>query len=356
MKRVLKTVLCVSMLPLFAFADGSMHENKENKADDHCCADRTMLSADFLFWRADTNDAELAIQATVTTTSTGNSVNKNVLPLNGKWEPGYRLAFEYEFGDFDQWNFALTYTYFRGDSVHKSVNTGTITTKFLRQDWSTFLGPIDSSASGKWNVNLNVADIEIGRQYKITPKIAVRPHGGVRLAWLNYHYNANYDGVWYINSAQKTASTSMKAKSDFNAGGLEGGTQLHWNFFKNLGLIADVNVSLLYGHFDVNEKFAGADTSTGSLVPVTERYKESMNGVRTNLDILLGLQGGIFCCKDKVHLFLFAGYELSEWFRANELFKVNRSFDLQDNEMFSLDHVSNDISFQGLTVRAGISF
>ena len=80
-----------------------------------------------------------------------------------------------------------------------------------------------------------------------------------------------------------------------------------------------------------------------------------MNGVRVNLEVLLGVKGWIDFC-DHYRFSLFAGYELSEWFRVNELFQVVRSFDPNDNASFSTIYSSNDIGFQGFTLKAGLDF
>ncbi len=81
-----------------------------------------------------------------------------------------------------------------------------------------------------------------------------------------------------------------------------------------------------------------------------------MNGIRVNLDVLLGLKGSVGFYKDRCCFSVFAGYELSEWFRVNELFQIVRTVDSNDNATFSTIYSSNDIGFQGLTVRASLAF
>jgi hypothetical protein len=318
--------------------------------------DQFLLYGDFLWWKADANDVPLAVKETASASSV--TVTKKTIELDGKWEPGFRVGAGYRFGFYDELDLLLTYTRFHGESKNVSVTADNIETPFLRQNWITFLGPIAFYAQGQWKVHLDVGDMEIGRKYDVTSHLSFRPHAGVRLAWLDFKYSANYTGVW-IDSEEDlvTQNTSMSASSDFNSGGLRLGSGFSWNFCDNLGFFGDLSASLLYGHFKVNETFNGGDTvETGSLVSVTEKFNHDMNGVRVNVEALFGLKGWVDFNEGQSRFSLFAGYELSEWFRVNELFQVVRSIDPNDNATFSTIYSSNNIGFQGLTVKAGFDF
>lgn len=321
------------------------------------CPGKMCVFGDFLWWQAEANDVPFATEETIVSTN----AQKKTYNLDGKWEPGFRVGAGYRFGFYDQLDLMLTYTRFEGrsDQISKTADSlGNDEAQYLRQSWISFLGPIVFSATGQWKVGLNVGDIEIGRHCKVGQHLSFRPHGGVRLAWIDFKYDANYTGAWVqTDETLATLPTSMKASSDFNAGGLRAGSQLEWSFCRNLGLFADVAASLLYGHFKVNESFHGGDTvETGYLLPLSETYKETMNGVRANFEIQLGLKGWVDFYQDRCRFSLFAGYELSEWFRVNELFQVVRTIDPTENATFSTIYSSNDIGFQGLTVRAALAF
>lgn len=316
-----------------------------------------LVYGDFLWWRADANDMPLAIREEV---QVGSSpiVEKKMIGLNGKWDPGFRVGAGYHFGFYDKLDLLLTYTRFHGESKYVSESENSLGTTLLRQTWIPFLGPVAFAASGQWKTGLDTGDIEIARNFNSSNHLSFRPHAGVRLAWIDYKYQANYTGAWVnpIDTTVQTQDTSMSASSAFNAGGLRAGSQFLWKFCQNLGLFGDISSALLYGHFKVHETFNGADDlEAPTLISLTERFKEDMNGVRVNLEVLLGVKGWIDFC-DHYRFSLFAGYELSEWFRVNELFQVVRSFDPNDNASFSTIYSSNDIGFQGFTLKAGLDF
>lgn len=339
-------LLCATLVPTALSAEKEV-----------CCEpSKVSVYGDFLWWRADLDDAELAVREEVL--PPGNIIEKELIEIDGKWEPGFRVGLGYRFGGCDCTDLGAMYTRFHGKSDRVSKVAENIDTNLLRQGWVVFLGPIVSSAKGSWNIGLDVVDFFAGHEFRMGECFSFRPYGGVRIAWVDLDYRASYIGVWENEALEVVfQDTSMRLSSDFFAGGLRGGFQFLWEFCNCVGIFGDFSFSALYGCFDVKETFSGGDVaSTGFLELLTENYKSDFNGVRANIDALLGLKSWMNFCDCCYTVSLFAGYELSHWFSVNELFREIRAIEPPGNAVFTSYHLSSDIGFQGLTVRASFAF
>ena len=76
--------------------------------------DSFYLYGDFLWWRADTSGIELAVQEKQTLQDDALFTSREVVELEGKWKPGFRVGLGYRFHGFDNWNFFFTWTHYRG--------------------------------------------------------------------------------------------------------------------------------------------------------------------------------------------------------------------------------------------------
>ncbi len=327
-----------------------------------------LFTADFLFWGAGIDGSDLAVSGKV-----GNvGIQRDLVGMDGKMEPGVRAALGYRFGSFDEWEFSGVWTYYHGRSgtVTDTTGAGTI----MRQSWFTALGPEVLHAKGHWNLNLNVADLKLAKTYAISTKIKASPYVAARGAFSGFSLMGSYASQWVAENAAHVQSffqgnTSFTAKSNYLAGGLLAGTGLLWSFDQNWGLLGDFGVSLLYGQFKVKERFHVLDlipdaASDPVLAPSNLTYLDDFSRVRATLDLLLGLQWKSAFRSEKVKISFFAGYELYQWFGLNQLFTVARSNDSYaiNAELsaahynFSVDNQNGDIGLQGLTARFNIEF
>lgn len=360
--KKLHAALALGLAPLSLFAD--MDEREElspPKPKTIKEEDAFYIYADFLWWKGNVDGLELADHEQVS----GDTYKHHQIDLRGKWEPGFRAGIGYRFVDFDDWDLNFVWTHYHGRSEHQSIEANNLDNDFLRQGWITFLGPQATFAKGHWNVKLNTIDLDSGRLYEITDNIALRPHFGARGAWIDLRAKANYEGAWFIDEAVFTKKTSMRGQSEYSSGGIRAGSNFCWNFTPHWGLLGDLSASLLYGEFKVKQKFSGADPGDGpTLDTFIENFTEKMMRVRCNVELFVGLKWWISFNHDSWRASLFAGYELSEWFQLNELFRVIRTIDNIPltggetglNANFNTQHLHSDIGFQGLTLKLLFEF
>lgn len=334
-----------------------MSDSDEKKANR--VRDRNAFFVDFLYWDSAVDEMELATSRTTTLDGT---VNKRIKMEDGKWKPGVRLGYSHLFTNFDKWDLVAFWTYYKGESTHASTGSTATSNPCAtcpRQNWSNLFGPQVLSAKGEWDLKLNLLDLELGRTFNATHHIDIRPYFGIRGAWLDLQSHNSYNGAWIINGTTYTERTSFKGRSDFSGAGLRGGVNFNWGFAKYVSLFTNFAGSLLWGNFDIKERFHGADATSGTLERVNEEYKQSFVALRTNLEALIGLKYTKTSRSGKHVVSFMAAYEMSKWFRFNELFTVNRVLETTDTSTsatFLENHVSSDIGFQGLTCRLMFDF
>lgn len=333
---------------------------------------RFVVEGSFIYWQAYEDGLEYALTENanerhapiifgITDTNGGYTLSgayKDKTP-EFKWDPGFKLGVGVVFGDRDEWDLFLNWTWL------KSKANGSLTTpQPLIQDlafafsdiaesvhkidiipsWgNTALGGPAASARSHWLMHYNTIDLELGRNFFISKNVTLRPHIGLRAATIHQSVKANYDSIfnsieWVdagvpLGDAFRTFSNNdrFKGKNDFDGVGLRGGFDTNWNFLENFAFYGKLSGAILYGRFDVHENFKS--DGTFSVVDFTEAAGVSFNltnaydltiddnyhRIRSTLQAAFGFTWHTGFNDDKQHLFISLGYEFNEWFQQNEL-------------------------------------
>lgn len=327
-----------------------------------------ILGLDYLFLRADVEGMEYAYTQSTATTSTRN--------IDFGFDSGFRVGLGYTFGNKDNWDLMLDWTYF-----HNSASTstqlpfapdGTVLTNqtYMTSPWaSDYLGDYISSASANWRLNYNVGDIELGRNFFIGRQLSVRPLLGFRAAWLYQGNKVNYTGYYGYDTTGILATlgtSQIKNQTNWHGFGLRSGADLRWNFVKCFALTGQISASLLYGRFAVRQDISGnAISAAGALTSLTTGIREGFNAVRPEVEGSLGFEFSTFFCKDQCRFAIGAAWEVQEWFALNEL---NRLY-LFDNSSTlpittgsrvafnrQMNRVDGNLGIQGLRVNIRFDF
>lgn len=296
----------------------------------------------------------------------GNNVDKKVVTFDSEWEWGGRIGVGRKLKGHDNWELFATYAYYHGHA-EESTRAGEAGSKGAqycatcpRQPWSTFLGSQVFSAKGSWHSDVHVIDVNIGRYFQASQNISIRPYFGGRGTLLDLSIVARYDGAWRDGQDQVVErGTNFNGHSGLHGGGIRTGSSFAWMFNRNWSIFTDFSASLLWGHFKVKETFKGGETTSGSLEPYTETFHKNFSSIRTNLEASVGLKYECFLSGGERMISIFFGYELSKWFRANELFTVNRIIQNESgtpSAVYLEDPISNDLGFQAFVLRAKVGF
>lgn len=363
---------------------------------------RAIVQASFIYWQADSDGFDVGVNQNIEidglgTTIVDGTATDIVLNLDDslkdrgfdfKWDPGFKLGLGVVFGDKDEWELLLNWTWLQSKANSHSTGTqgtvdivtflntlaagGTANLESVIPSWSPLLlaGP-SQKTDGKWRMHYNTVDLELGRNFFLGKTLALRPHIGLRGAWINQQSKVIYNSILnQLSSATSGTITiggpsaipsTFKAESKFEGVGLRGGADMYWNFTNHFCVFGKVSGAILYGYYEVEESINNSVNFGGSsiilpLPPITingtTTLKDRFHRTRTNLEAALGLQWHTDFWEDKTHLFVSFSYEVNEWFQQNEL----RSIDWNVFAFLKSQRQPGDLGLHGITFDVRFDF
>ena len=382
--------------------------------------DRFVLQGSFIYWQADMDGLDYSLQqkATVTTpplgTSRGTVASSNPpssytdtlkqKDLDFKWEPGFKLGVGIIFGERDQWDILLNWTWIR-PKAHRSLNSGP--TPDISSLSNTSLGtspiglaPVSTTTTisnlayqipgfsplllqspatyskTKWTLLYNTVDLELGRNFFLAKNLTLRPHMGLRGAFLHHTTETEYNISSTSNVLNQVTDTLIlgsasgtsrfKGKNEYDAVGLRGGLDIRWNFTNHFCVYGSVSGAILYGIFSIEEDFnanytvvqttasqsIGGETTTTTTPTSTDAdFKTNLHRTRSTLQAALGLMWHTGFNNDKYHASIGASYEVNQWFQQNEL------RDIQNNLVdLKAQRTPGDLGLHGFTLDVKFDF
>jgi hypothetical protein len=341
-----------------------------------------LITVDALLLKAQENGLEFAV-----TTQNGPDVDSSFEQsvFQGKSE-GKSLDFDWDWGvrvglganlPRDGWDVVLNWTHFLSTSKTK-VTPGageSILTTFLNtQDPDISFGTQSvfakqsgtaTGAISSWRLLLNELDLELGRQFYTSDWLTLKPHAGLRTAWIHQKDNVSYTGLVhpldtneiYFNEA------NVNMKNNFWGLGLLGGLDTQWGIGCGWSVLANFAASILYGYFDNNHTESAvvsvtpadpADNPANLAVGDTDTFFEfhRFNHVgRFITDFILGIRyDRMFCC-DAYHLGFDVGWEHHLFFGQNQFIYFDSS--IQPAQSFSNQ---GDLYLQGVSFKVRFDF
>ena len=230
-KNFLATILALSSANLLAAAQTNCKQsqgaacNSEDcckvycKGPDHSaalapvrpltCNGDVALTASGFYWNAHQDGMEYAVKSEVFGDNTDRAfiINGEYENPSFKWNFGFKLGLGYN-TPCDGWDIGILWTNYNGRaSSHNESEADDNTT--LITLWSDFQlgdnsGPFyyplfASDINTSWKLKLNLIDIELGRDSWFGTRLSVRPHMGLRVAYLIQDYNFEYSGGTFSN-------------------------------------------------------------------------------------------------------------------------------------------------------------
>jgi hypothetical protein len=190
-----------------------------------------------------------------------------------------------------------------------------------------------SRADAAIRLTCNVWDIELGKTFHPSERLAVRVFAGPRIAQIDQGFNAFYNG-------QDANQDAVRSTVYFDGAGARVGADLDLEMGHGLGVYARGGLSMLAGHFRstlAETTNAGATT----VVNVTDRFDK----VVPVLELGLGLSW------QYRNFRLTAGYELTNWFGQSD--GIDFADDAHPGKYM---HRTGDLSLDGLVLRAEYAY
>ena len=348
---------------------------------DACCCDEGEFSITVagFYWQATEDGLDYAIEngvaAPTTLATTGSLATLSDAEYKNpdfKWKPGFKLGVGYN-GTHDGWDLGLMWTHFNGRAKsHDSEDVDE--SEVLLPLWSAVSVSTGGDTGGNilfatdietsWRLDLNLVDLELGREFYTSRYLTVRPHIGFRYASLEQHYEVDYRGGTFgtVATGGLGVLDEVEMKNKFTGGGVRGGLDTVWNFgcgcgCGNWGLFGNLALSLIYGRFEVEQE----ETTTGTAAPFAATSildsTDHFRATRAMLDLALGIQWANLYNEDRYGLTFALAWEFHEFFNQNQLWRVNRIGDtatLHGENVFAQRR--GDLSTQGVTFTVKLTF
>lgn len=351
------------------------------------------LEVSGFYWNSHQDGMEYAIRNKVDpniTPNTQGSGTANSFTVNNiidaslenpdfNWNWGFKAGVGY-CSPCDGWDVSVLWTWYKGnadshieaDKEHRD-SILTLWSGFA----STFGGPLHAShVETNWKLELNLVDIELGRQYWVSKYLTMRPFVGVRYASIKQDYNLEHRGGSWTPSSPDAANpvyhNEVKLNNDYEGAGLRGGLDTVWNLGCGWGVYGDMAFNILYGNFTVDhdEVNRAAGTALGQQndfrrAKVTDT-EHSFYASRAIFDLGLGVQWAGMFCDCKYGFLVSLGWEHHLFMDQNQLWREVRTGDVAyqptgtapaNNTGENTFHQRRgDLDTQGWTLRAKFDF
>lgn len=270
------------------------------------------LTADFLYWIAHEEGLEYATTGLAGVDNGLSSVAPgSTKKLNFKWKPGFRLGLGWTLPN-SYWDLSANWTWYHTTARGSATHSGDPLLNPLYSSLSpAFIsaGTLDA-VSAKWRLCYNTLDIELGRSFYPNKYLALRPHAGVRGAWINQHYSNRYT----FDTDSGVFLDLRKLHNNYHSAGIKAALDSLWSFNRYWGIFVNVSVSSLAGNFYMGEKDILSSPVTN---PVD--YKSRLFSIVPVLETAIGLH--LMLAPQKRHYWfdLNAGWEHLIWFNQNQM-------------------------------------
>lgn len=224
----------------------------------------------------------------VTTIITASQDQQGYTVEHANFQPAYRVALGYN-SAFDGWDLSLIYTNFNYE--HRSPYR-------LYTDNRGVVGR-DISGHSTYTIHMNLGDLDLGRMFKTSSHLNLRPHAGLRGLWLNRQNSS----IYFNKQSQLNGSINYKLKDTLV--GLEGGLDMLFKFSRMVSLFTNLGFSALVD----SQKLSGATQRTIGSNALNTYNPDRSSRIVTGIDLKIGLQFDANFKNDAYHLGINVAYE-----------------------------------------------
>jgi hypothetical protein len=273
------------------------------------------ISADLLFWVV--HEAGPDCWAEVFDTNPGSVVNE-IRQVEFQWDPGFIVGVGYGMA-YDQWNTNASYTWFHTEGKDfASSDQGAIFSTFLgnfyadNPDGAGLHGPSYRRAYIDWTVSFNMFDWELGRSFRVSEALSLRPFVAAKGGWIHQSVHTRWEipDVAALPNPVPFNQASENIKNHFWGIGPAAGVDTRWNLFaKDWGvyLFGNFSGALLWGHWSFDDLY---ENDIPHQVKVDS---QSLDGGAPMVRAFMGLGWNRYFNQSGLLFSAKLGYELQFW-------------------------------------------
>lgn len=309
------------------------------------------ITGDLLYWQAHEDGLPLFIENDNFDTNLHHAKAEG---LHWDWNFGCRIGLGYNTAH-DGWDIAATWLHFNTEAnEHEKAHHNEVL-------WPTLSHPGEAIQGGPaigagpfqktkahWAMNLNQIDLDLGREYYVSKWLTLRPHVGLRTAWVRQHINVHYNRL--SNSAGSFTSgidDEIEMKTNFWGIGLESGINTQWGLGGGWSIYGDAGFAFLYGFHEPDREDELSFGVEFDWVDMDWSYRTT----RAIADLALGLRFDSWTDDERIHFRIQAGWEHHIYFSQNQFIRF-----VDDVAIGNFIGNQGDLTLQGWTLSARLDF
>jgi hypothetical protein len=298
------------------------------------------ITADFIYWtsrqdglgyvRSGVADYDAAV-------ALGNAVPGGTTTPCFNFSPGFKVGLGLNLGH-DGWDTYLNYTWLHSShsSNASSVETnsegliplwevatiGNTSSKDHFIVLNTFINL--GQAYGRWALNFNNFDLDLGRNFYISQYLTLRPHAGLKGSWYTQNYDVKYSDFLEPDIADEVLGTRMHIKQSFWGIGVRTGLDTSWYLDKNWSIFGDTSLSALWGRFHTHRQDFVTPTNNQEVRVIDTGF--NFHTVKPVLEFQLGLRYDYWFSDDEYHFGIQGAWEEQIWLNQNQFFDISQGY------------------------------
>lgn len=315
------------------------------------------ITADFIWWKAvqeGTDYATTGVEALVLPNPPANQSRGKERSVGNDWAPGFKVGLGLNMGH-DGWDIFAQYTWLR-PSNSNSLSTSDFPNRTVSP--TTFIPTIAflfaefDRISAHWDLDFNVIDVELGRNFYLSQFLTMRPFIGLKGTWQDQHMrirmNAPNGILVQLFNVTVEGPYKIHERMDNWGIGVRGGFNLGWYMSKEWSIYGDFAWTAMWTDYDdITRKDTLVDPAEVTGFPYINPYNvrtDKHYAVKTILELEIGLRWEIWFYDDNYHFAVQAGWEEQVW----KNWATN--FDYFAGEAW------NNLSFHGLNLKFRFDF
>lgn len=221
-----------------------------------------------------------------------------------KFQPGVRLGIGYFF-EHDHWDLNFDWTWLNiTEYKQPHVPNGTVLIPLWLTGDSSGVGLDSTTSAAKWEAEYNALDILFGKPIDVSNLYVLKPHFGIRTAWIDQHFSVRYNGTF-----ENVSPVIHHALNDFWGVGARIGANNEFYVGKaGLLFFGNFAASIVFGKFNVSQDLP----FTGAIDGFDFTYATFQN--IPNIECAIGFGWETFLMNRRYHLCFRASYEFQQWF------------------------------------------
>jgi len=310
------------------------------------CGFDAHITAEFIYWTGREEHLGFAYKETFDTVDSRQTVASKGSIYEPDWNfrPGFRVGVGV-LRNHDGWDVYANYTWLVIRNTKNTVRKGKPNEQIIPIGTFTFAGAspdLVTSSSGKWTLDFNVVDLELGRNFFISRYLTLRPHFGLKGTWQKQSFDVS---TFSDTSAKLPWDQYLSDNSlDYWGIGICAGLDTAWHLNRCSSVVAEVATCAMWERFTVDAKATRTSSTNAAPNVAVLNVEKSFHTIKPVLELFLGARWETWFCCDNFHFSIEGGWEQQWWGDQNQFFDSATQSRL------------GDLVLQGFTMKLRLDF